>query len=306
VTLAGATSIGGSGNYTLSGPIAGAVALTKVGNNTITLTNDSNASTTTTISGGTLQIGNGSTTGVLGSGAVTNNGTLIFNRSNDLTVSNVISGTGSLQKLGSGVLTLSGTNSYTGSTTISAGTLSVATLADGGSNSNIGASTNVAGNLVFDGGTLRYTGAAVNTNRLFTISDNGGTIEANGTGALNFNGVGSIAYSGTTTARSFTLTGTNTGDNKLTPILANNTGATSLTKSGAGTWWLSGANTYTGGTTISAGILKLGNATGLGGYFPGQIHTQVLTTITAGTLSIGADANLGAAPGSVTAGSLSS
>ena len=82
---------------------------------------------------------------------------------------------------------------------------------------------------------------------------------------MNFTNSGAIAYSGTTAARSFTLTGTNTGDNKLTPILANNTGATSLTKSGSGTWWLSGANTFTGGTIISSGILELGNAAGLGG-----------------------------------------
>ena len=134
----------------------------------------------------------------------------------------------SIIKAGSGSWTLSGSNTYTGVTTLSGGTLSVSALANGGSNSNIGASTNVAGNLVLDGGTLRYTGAAVSTDRLFTITNNGGTIDASGTGALNFSNAGAIAYT-TTNTRSFTLAGGNTGDNTLRPILANNTGLTSLT-----------------------------------------------------------------------------
>jgi autotransporter-associated beta strand protein len=180
----------------------------------------------------------------------------------------------SIIKAGTGTWTLSGSNTYTGVTTLSGGTLSVSALANGGSNSNIGASTNVAGNLVLDGGTLRYTGAAVSTDRLFTITNNGGTIDASGAGALNFSNAGAIAYT-TTNARSFTLTGSNTGDNTLRPILANNTGLTSLTKAGAGSWVLSGINTYTGTTTISAGIL-----------------------------SISSDANLGTAPGSITANSI--
>jgi autotransporter-associated beta strand protein len=86
VTLAAASTLGGSGNHTLSGSISGAFALTKVGAGTITLSGESNALTTLLISAGQIQVGSGSTTGVLGSGAVTNNGTLIFNRSNDFTV----------------------------------------------------------------------------------------------------------------------------------------------------------------------------------------------------------------------------
>lgn len=73
----------------------------------------------------TLQIGIGVTSGSLGSGSVTNNGTLIFNRSDALNVTNPISGTGSVTIGGLGTITLAGTNTYTGTTTVTNGTLLV-------------------------------------------------------------------------------------------------------------------------------------------------------------------------------------
>ena len=76
-------------------------------------------------SGGTLQIGVGGTTGVLGVAALTNNGTLIFNRSDASTYSGVLSGSGAVTKQAAGLLTLAGANSYSGRTTISAGTVAL-------------------------------------------------------------------------------------------------------------------------------------------------------------------------------------
>ncbi len=76
-------------------------------------------------SGGMLQIGVGGTTGVLGVAALTNNGTLIFNRSDASTYSGVLSGSGAVTKQAAGLLTLAGANSYSGRTTISAGTVAL-------------------------------------------------------------------------------------------------------------------------------------------------------------------------------------
>jgi fibronectin-binding autotransporter adhesin len=76
-------------------------------------------------SGGTLQIGVGGTTGALGVDALTNNGTLVFNRSDASTYSGIISGTGAVTKQGAGTLTLTGTSSYTGPTRVDGGSLFV-------------------------------------------------------------------------------------------------------------------------------------------------------------------------------------
>ena len=84
--------------------------LTKTTAGTLTLDGTNSYTGGTTISAGTLQVGAGSTTGTLGAGNVTNNGTLAFNRSNDFTVSNAITGTGALTKQGAGNLTLSTTS----------------------------------------------------------------------------------------------------------------------------------------------------------------------------------------------------
>ena len=162
---------------------------------------------------------------------------------------------------------LSGANTYTGVTTISGGILSVASLANGGSASSIGQSANTSTSLVINGGTLRYTGGGASTDRLFKIGATtvGGsaTIDASGTGALTFANAGAVTYGTTEQTRFLTLTGSNMGGNTFAPIIADNTitinpGAVALTKSGAGAWTVTAANTFTGGTTISGGTLNLG------------------------------------------------
>lgn len=114
----GFTVGGGNQSSTYGGILSGAGGLTKTGTGTFIVTASQAFSGATTISQGTLQVGNGSTTGWLPAGAITNNGVLAFNRSDNVTASGGISGSGSVRQAGGGQLTLSGSNSYAGGTLI--------------------------------------------------------------------------------------------------------------------------------------------------------------------------------------------
>lgn len=118
----------------------------------------------------------------------------------------LLTGAGNFTKTGAGTMTLTRNNTYTGVTTLTGGVLSVNSLTNGGGNSGIGASSNAATNLVFNGGTLRYTGAASSTDRRFTLTNLGGGIESAGSGALNFTNTGAVTLTGTGT-RTLTLGG---------------------------------------------------------------------------------------------------
>jgi autotransporter-associated beta strand protein len=117
-------NVGSSQGYTFTGGSIEADTLTKTGAGTLILTGDNTYSGGTTVSTGTLQIGNGGTTGSV-TGDIANNANVTFNRSNDLTYGNVISGNGTLTKTGAGTLTLSGANTHSGATTVNAGTLNL-------------------------------------------------------------------------------------------------------------------------------------------------------------------------------------
>ncbi len=234
-------------------------------------------------SGGTLRyVGSGTSTNRLfttgagistidasGSGALhfTNTGESVFGGSGTRTL--VLSGTNTdlnrmdvsiagaihVEKRGSGTWLLSGTRGYTGSTTFGGGVLEVEQMANGSAASSIGAASNTASNIRFDGGTMRYIGAGNSTSRLFRISENGGEIRADGTGALEWTSAGSITFINAG-ERTLHLSGTNTGNNRLNAILGDNGGdETHLRKSGLGTWVISGNNTYTGATEVEGGRL---------------------------------------------------
>ncbi|HEY9509650.1 MAG TPA: autotransporter-associated beta strand repeat-containing protein, partial [Verrucomicrobiae bacterium] len=159
-------------------------------------------------------------------------GSILFNNSESFPYSvvssggNNISGSAGLTKINSGSLTLSGgANTYTGATEINGGILSVSTLANGGLPSDIGAASADSANLVLNNGKLQYTGGSATIDRGATLSGSGATAEI--VNAVNLNDSGVIVGSG------------------------------SLTKTGFGTLTLSGANTFSGGVTLSEGELDI-------------------------------------------------
>ncbi len=159
--------------------MAGTGSLTKVGTGTFTLTGTNSYSGTTTISAGSLQIGGGGTTGTPGSGPVVNNSTLIFNRSDTITFNNVLTGTGSVTKLGAGALILPGTIGHTGGTMASEGTLVV-----NGTLSAPAAITAIKGNATLGGsGTIVGPVAVTENGQVYPATTAIGTLR---TGPLTF------------------------------------------------------------------------------------------------------------------------
>jgi autotransporter-associated beta strand protein/T5SS/PEP-CTERM-associated repeat protein len=211
---------------TLGAAVFGAGRLSKAGPGTLILTGNNTYTGGTTITGGTLQLGDGGTSGSI-VGNVTNDGTFAVNRSDTLAFGGVISGTGAFQQNGAGTTILTAANTYTGATTVNAGTLQA---------------------------------GAVNTfapGSAFTVVS-GATLNL-----ASFNQtIGSLAGAGSVALGSATLTsGT---DNTSTTFSGTISGTGSLTKIGSGTLTLSGANTYSGGTTLAAGTLRLANDQALG------------------------------------------
>lgn len=267
-------------NAAVNSQIMGTNGLIKGSLGTLTLAGDNTYSGGTTISLGTLRVGNGGTSGSLGSGDVVDNAALVFDRSDSVVVDNSINGAGSLTQAGSGTLTLTGNNTYSGGTTISSGTLQVG---NGGTNGSLGSGTisdNAA--LVFD-----HSDSIVLSN---SISGTG-SLTQGGTGMLTL--VGTNTYSGPTLITSGTLqvgdggtigtlgTGAISNNsalvfNRSDSVVVSNTisGAGSLTQAGAGTIILVADNTYTGLTVISSGTLQVGNGGTLGALGTGAISNN--------------------------------
>ena len=222
-----------SNTLTLSGAMAngnGAGALTKIGAGTLILTGTNSYSGGTTITAGTLQLGNGGTTGSI-LGDVVDNGTFAINHSNTFTFGNAISGTGAFAQNGTGITVLTGTNTYGGGTTITAGTLQLG---------NAGTTGSILGDVV-DNGTF-----AINHSNAFTF---GGAIS--GTGGFAQNGTGTTILTGTSTYSG--ATSVNAG-----MLVVNGSIANSAVTVNSGTA-LSGTGTV-GNTTIA----------GNGGFAPGS------------------------------------
>ncbi|ECG0490764.1 fibronectin-binding autotransporter adhesin ShdA [Salmonella enterica] len=241
------------GEGELENTLSGSGSLVKTGTGELTLSGDNTYSGGTTITGGTLTADHADS---LGSGDIDNNGVLQVGEGE---LKNTLSGTGSLVKIGTGELTLSGDNTYSGGTTIDDGVL-IADNAD-----SLGTGT-IANNGVLQVG----EGELKNT-----LSGTGSLVKI-GTGELTLNGDND--YSGGTTIDDGVLIADN-ADSLGTGAVANNgvlqvgegelkntlSGTGSLVKIGTGELTLSGDNTYSGGTTIDDGVLIAANVNALSG-----------------------------------------
>ncbi|NBS14951.1 MAG: hypothetical protein EBT57_09155, partial [Verrucomicrobia bacterium] len=181
----GNLEITGVGDGRVETPITGAGKLIKSGSGTWMLSGANSYTGGTTISGGQLQVGDGGGEGTIGTGNITNNGVLLFNRSNDFTNNFAISGTGEVKQIGKGTTTLTGNHTYTGPTTISDGVLFVKS----------GGSINSSTNTVKTGGVLWVNGAV----GAVTV-ESGAKVKGSGTVAslrVNSNGLVKITATNT-------------------------------------------------------------------------------------------------------------
>ncbi|AHN81399.1 AIDA autotransporter [Salmonella enterica subsp. enterica serovar Tennessee] len=237
---------------TLDNNVTGGGQIVKSGSDELIVTGDNTYSGGTTISGGTLTADHADS---LGTGTIANSGVLQVGEGE---LENTLSGTGSLVKTGTGELTLSGDNSYSGGTTITGGTLT-ADHAD-----SLGTGT------IANSGVLQ-----VGEGELENTLSGSGSLVKTGTGELTLNGDND--YSGGTTIDDGVLIADN-ADSLGTGAVANNgvlqvgegelkntlSGTGSLVKIGTGELTLNGDNDYSGGTTIDDGVLIADNADSLG------------------------------------------
>lgn len=213
--------------------------LVKIKNGTAAVTLGSVAGAT-----GTLNIGNGGTSGtLLASGVNGGLGTasVIFNHTDDSTFSVPLTGSLSVTQFGSGKTTLSGaTNTYTGTTTVSGGILAptLATALSGYTTS---------GNVIFNGGTVAATMGNGTTTGWSTAQ------------------VDSLLTYATKTSGALGIDTNNADLTQWTAFTTTNFGsALGLTKLGANKLILNQANSYTGATTVSGGILRVDANNALG------------------------------------------
>ena len=212
-----------------------------------------------------MRVGAGGASGTLGAGVITNNGALIFNRTGTLTVGGVISGTGTLEQAGTGTTVLDGVNTYSGATTVSAGTLAVT--------DDAGLGTTAAGTTVASGASLDLRDALVGAE---TLTLNGGTLMAS-TGTSTLTGAVTLGASSTLSVAGTQLT--------LGGIISGSTFG--LTKTGAGVAILTGANTFTGPLPVNGGTLRVGGA----GRLAAGTYVDAITVASGATFDYASSAN---------------
>src|SRR5260221_2431547 len=244
------TSITGTGSITLAGNVS------------------SIASATTATIGAPLALGGATRTFTVANGGL----------NPYLSVTSVISGAFAIIKAGAGILNLSGNSTYTGGTTISAGTLQLglAGSASDGPLGTTGVGTSVTSGAVLDlngftltnaepltlNGTGIASGGALTNSSATNVTYSGLVTLGSSSSIVANSGTIGITNAGTITGAGFSLTLGGSGGGSVSSIIG--TGAGTVTKNGSGSWTVYRANTFSGGTTLNAGTLNINNASALG------------------------------------------
>jgi fibronectin-binding autotransporter adhesin len=267
--------------------------------------------------GGTLAMGNDSTTGYIANVPITDNGTLLFQRTDSTTFPNSISGAGNVEAQDGGTTTLTGTNTYSGLTDANNATLIAGAanafgsgagaldLANGGI-VNLAGFNNAVGSITGNAGTFIQLGSGTLTDgSIGGLTIYGGVIS--GVGGLTMSGPGTQALEGANTYTGPTSVGAGstleigwnssaTGGVTTSGVSGAGTlefslsvpatysfpltGALNVKQAGTGTSTLTGANTYSGTTTVTQGTLAAGNNNVLG-------NGSSIVSLTGGILSLG-------------------
>ncbi len=262
-----ATAIGGTGGLALTG------------GGSLTLTADNTFGGALTIGAGTtVNLGAGGATGSL-AGPVVNNGALVINRSNDLAYQGVLSGNGLFTKNGAGTLTLGGDNSgFSGASSLNAGTVALAY------DNALG-----TGAATLNGASLEASGGARTVATPFRLNAD---TTLGGSDALTLTG-------SFTLLRNRDLIVENTAVTTFSGSIGQSGGGRGLNKYGAGELQLTGANTYSGGTYVGEGTVRINNPSG-SAFGTGAVTVESGATLTgAGSFSGALQLNPGAtfAPG---------
>ena len=247
------------------------MALTLNGAGTQTLSGANTYTGATTISAGTLQIGNGGTSGSLSaSSAITNNGVLAFNRSDTIVqgsdFAGGISGSGDLVQSGAGTLTLNAGNSYSGSTVINAGTLQIGNSGDLGGGSYAGAISNSGSFVVAASGDQTLSGIISGT----------GSVNASGTGILTLDAANT--FSGGLTLASGASIKAGSADAAVSG------GAVTSSAFGAGAITINGGTIYGNSGLVASGDISINSDFAVNSGAAGGVNSRL---ILAGSIDMG-------------------